>query len=104
VVMLYPIVPHICFKLYELLGNTDELDVNATWPKADPDALKAEDLLIVVQVNGKVRAKINVSADLDEEAIKAQALADESVQKNIDGKSIKKVIYVKGRLVNIVAA
>ena len=58
VVMLYPIVPHMCFKLYELLGNTDELDETATWPKADPEALKAEDLLIVVQVNGKVRAKI----------------------------------------------
>ena len=104
VVMLYPIVPHICFKLYELLGNTDELDNTATWPVADPDALKAEDLLIVVQVNGKVRAKITVGADLDDEAVKAAAQADEAVQKNLAGKSIKKVIYVKGRLVNIVAA
>ena len=71
---------------------------------ADPDALKAEDLLIVVQVNGKVRAKITVGADLDDEAVKAAAQADEAVQKNLAGKSIKKVIYVKGRLVNIVAA
>lgn len=104
VVMLYPIIPHICFKLYELLGNTDELDNTATWPKADPDALKAEDLLIVVQVNGKVRAKITVSAEADEAAIKEQALADESVKKFVDGKELKKFIYVKGRLANFVVA
>lgn len=104
VVMLYPIVPHICFKLYEMLGNTDELDNTATWPVADPDALKAEDLLIVVQVNGKVRAKLNVSASASEDEIKAQALADEAVTKVIEGKEVKKVIYVKGRLVSIVVA
>ena len=102
VVMLYPIVPHICFKLYELLGNTDELDNTATWPVADPEALKAEDLLIVVQVNGKVRAKLNVSAEASEDEIKAAALADEAVCKIIEGKEVKKVIYVKGRLVSIV--
>ena len=104
VVMLYPIVPHICFKLYELLGNKDELDVNAQWPKTDPDALKAEDILLVVQVNGKVRTKINLSADLSEDEIKAKVLADEIVQKNIEGKQVKKFIYVKGRLANIVVA
>ena len=104
VVMLYPIVPHICFKLYELLGNKDELDVNAQWPKTDPDALKAEDMLLVVQVNGKVRTKINLSADLSEDEIKAKVLEDEIVQKNIDGKQVKKFIYVKGRLANVVVA
>lgn len=104
VVMLYPIVPHICFRLYELLGNKDELDVNAQWPKTDPDALKAEDMLLVVQVNGKVRTKINLSADLSEEEIKAKVLEDEIVQKNIDGKQVKKFIYVKGRLANVVVA
>lgn len=104
VVMLYPIVPHICFKLYELLGNKDELDVNAQWPKTDPDALKAEDMLLVVQVNGKVRTKINLSADLSEEEVKAAVLADEIVQKNLEGKQLKKFIYVKGRLANVVVA
>ena len=103
VVMLYPIVPHICFKLYEQLGNTDELDNTATWPKADPEALKAEDLLIVIQVNGKVRNKITVGADLSEDEIKEAALNDEIIKKNIEGKDVKKVIYVKGRLLNIVA-
>ncbi len=104
VVMLYPIVPHICFKLYELLGNKDELDVNAQWPQTDPDALKAEDMLLVVQVNGKVRTKINLCADLSEDEIKAKVLEDEIVQKNIDGKQVKKFIYVKGRLANVVVA
>lgn len=104
VVMLYPITPHICFKLYELLGNADELDVDAKWPVADPDALKADDLLIVVQVNGKVRSKINVSAQATEEEVKALAQQDTAVAKNIAGKEIKKIIYVKDRLVNIVAA
>lgn len=104
VVMLYPIVPHICFKLYELLGNKDELDVNAQWPQTDPEALKAEDILLVVQVNGKVRTKINISADLSEEEIKALVLADEIVQKNMEGKELKKFIYVKGRLANVVVA
>lgn len=104
VVMLYPIIPHVCFKLYEVLGNSDELDVNATWPKADPDALKAEDLLIVVQVNGKVRAKINVDASLSEDEIKKMALEDAAVVRNIGSQQVKKVIYIKGRLVNIVVA
>ncbi len=104
VVMLYPIVPHICFKLYELLGNKDELDVNAQWPQTDPEALKAEDILLVVQVNGKVRTKINISADLSEDEIKALVLADEIVQKNMEGKQLKKFIYVKGRLANVVVA
>lgn len=104
VVMLYPIVPHICFKLYELLGNKDELDVNAQWPQTDPEALKAEDILLVVQVNGKVRTKINLSADLSEDEIKALVLADEVVQKNMEGKQLKKFIYVKGRLANVVVA
>ena len=104
VVMLYPIVPHICFKLYELLGNKDELDVNAQWPQTDPEALKAEDILLVVQVNGKVRTKINLSADLSEDEIKALVLADEIVQKNMEGKQLKKFIYVKGRLANVVVA
>ena len=103
ILMLYPITPHICFKLYELLGNEGEID-DAAWPKADPDALKAEDILIVVQVNGKVRARINVDPTLDDEAVKQAALANEAIVKYLEDKSVKKVIYVKGRLVNIVAA
>ncbi len=104
VLMLYPIVPHICFKLFNMLGNEGDIDDVGSWPKADPEALKAEDALIVVQINGKVRSRIIVAADESEEHIKELALSDETAAKFLDGKSIKKVIYVKGRLVNIVAA
>lgn len=104
VLMLYPIIPHICFKLYHLLGNTADIDLEARWPQVDPEALKADDLLIVVQVNGKVRGRVTVPADSSEEAIREAACADETVQKFLEGKTVRKVIYVKGRLVNIVAA
>ncbi len=102
IVMLYPITPHICFKLYELLGNKESID-KASWPKADPDALKAEDMLIVVQVNGKVRCRISVAPDMAERQIIDLALANEDTKKHIEGKTVKKTIYVKNRLVNIVA-
>lgn len=104
VLMLYPITPHICFKLYGMLGNTQDIDKDARWPVADPDALKAEDMLIVVQVNGRLRSRITVSPETSEEEIKDCALKDEAVVPHLEGKTIRKVIYVKGRLVNVVAA
>ncbi len=104
VLMLYPIVPHICFKLYRMLGNTLDLDKDARWPEVDPEALQADEMLIVVQINGKVRARITVAADASEEEIKDAALQDEAAAKFLQDKQIRKVIYVKGRLVNIVAA
>ena len=102
--MLYPITPHICFKLYEILGNKGEIDTTASWPKADKDALVADEVTLVVQVNGKLRTRINVASNADEDTVKDTALADESVAKFVTGKEIKKVIYVKGRLINIVVA
>lgn len=104
VLMLYPIIPHICFKLYQMLGNTADLDHEARWPAVDEEALKADDLLIVVQVNGKVRGRITVAADAAEDTIKQAAQEDETVAKFLEGKEVRKIIYVKGRLVNIVAA
>ncbi len=101
-VMLYPITPHICFKLWQLLGNAGSIDDTA-WPVPDPEALKAEDLLIVVQVNGKVRGRITVAPDLDSDKVTALALDDADVKKHLEGKTVRKTIYVKGRLVNIVA-
>ena len=103
VLMLYPVTPHICFKLWQMLGHKDAID-DAAWPKADPQALKPLDMLLVLQVNGKVRARITVSPEASEEEIKKLALENAEVKKHTDGKSVRKVIYVKGRLVNIVAA
>lgn len=104
VLMLYPIVPHICFKLYRMLGNSADIDLQARWPEVDQSALTADELLIVVQVNGKVRARVTVPADMGEEEIKQTALQDAGTAKYLEGKAVRKVIYVKGRLVNIVAA
>ncbi|PCE69143.1 MULTISPECIES: leucine--tRNA ligase [Salinivibrio] len=101
VVMLYPITPHISFTLWEALGE-QHID-DAQWPQADQDAMVEDEKLIIVQVNGKLRAKITVAADAEKDAVEAQAMADENVVKFTDGKTVRKVIYVPGKLVNIVA-
>ncbi|QIR05595.1 leucine--tRNA ligase [Salinivibrio costicola] len=100
VVMLYPITPHISFTLWEALGE-QHID-DAQWPQADQDAMVEDEKLIIVQVNGKLRAKITVAADAEKDAVEAQAMADENVVKFTDGKTVRKVIYVPGKLVNIV--
>jgi len=99
--MLYPITPHISFTLWEALGE-QHID-DAQWPQADQDAMVEDEKLIIVQVNGKLRAKITVAADAEKDAVEAQAMADENVVKFTDGKTVRKVIYVPGKLVNIVA-
>ncbi|OOF47717.1 leucine--tRNA ligase [Rodentibacter trehalosifermentans] len=99
--MLYPITPHICFELWHALGNENSIDT-ATWVKADETAMVEDEKLIVVQVNGKVRGKVTVAAGADEEMVKTVAFADENVKKFTDGQQIVKVIYVAGKLLNIV--
>ena len=99
--MLYPITPHICFELWKALGNESTID-NAEWVKADEAAMVEDEKLIVVQVNGKVRGKVTVAADADEETVKTVAFADENVKKFTDNTQIVKVIYVPGKLLNVV--
>ncbi|MCK9140939.1 leucine--tRNA ligase [Haemophilus influenzae] len=99
--MLYPITPHICFELWQALGNESAIDT-AEWVKADEDAMVEDEKLIVVQVNGKVRGKVTVAADADEETVKTIAFADENVKKFVDNQHIVKVIYVAGKLLNVV--
>ena len=99
--MLYPITPHICFELWKALGNESNID-NAEWVKADEAAMVEDEKLIVVQVNGKVRGKVTVAADADEETVKTVAFADENVKKFTDNTQIVKVIYVPGKLLNVV--
>lgn len=102
VVLLDPIIPHTSFALWQDLGHQEAVD-ETSWPKADPAAMEQDSRLIVVQVNGKVRNRITVAASAPEEEVKNQALNDETVKKFTDGKTVKKVIYVKDKLVNIVA-
>ena len=99
--MLYPITPHICFELWKALGNESNID-HAEWVKADEAAMVEDEKLIVVQVNGKVRGKVTVAADADEETVKAVAFADENVKKFTENTQILKVIYVPSKLLNMV--
>ena len=99
--MLYPITPHICFELWQALGNENGIDT-AEWVKADESAMIEDEKLIVVQVNGKVRGKVTVAVEADEESVKSVAFADENVKKFTDGQQIVKVIYVPGKLLNVV--
>ena len=99
--LLSPMVPHICEELWELSGHSKPLET-AAWPNFDQEATREEAITLVIQVNGKVRSRLQITPDLSEEEVKAQAMADENVQKFTEGKSIRKVIVVKNKLVNIV--
>ncbi|MBT8109414.1 MAG: leucine--tRNA ligase [Gammaproteobacteria bacterium] len=101
VLMLSPIVPHICHALWQELGHKTPL-VDQAWPDVDEAALELDLIEMVVQVNGKLRARISVPADADKDAVEKLAIADENVQRFVDGNDIRKTIVVPGRLVNIV--
>ncbi len=101
VVMLSPMVPHICHALWQELGHETPL-VDQRWPDVDESALELDLVEIVVQVNGKLRARLSVAVDASKETIEAAALADENVQRFVDGQDIRKVIVVPGKLVSIV--
>jgi len=87
--------------LWRALGNNSAI-INEAWPSVDEDALAQDEVQIVVQINGKLRAKLTLSADTDKAQVEAQALADENVAKFTEGKNVVKVIVVPNKLVNIV--
>lgn len=97
--MLYPITPHICFELWQALGNEGSIDF-APWVVADEKAMVEDEKLVVVQVNGKVRGKITVSATATEDEVKAIAKADENVAKYLEGVAIVKEIYVPFKMLS----
>ncbi len=99
--LLAPFAPHFSEEQWSLLGNSYSI-FNEAWPKFDPKSLVKDEVEIAIQVNGKIKNKIMVSSDLDEEGIKAAALADEKIIASTEGKTVVKVIVIKGRLVNIV--
>ncbi|MES0873802.1 leucine--tRNA ligase [Sinimarinibacterium thermocellulolyticum] len=99
--MLQPIVPHICHALWQALRGRDDL-LDQRWPSVDASALEKDELAIVVQVNGKLRANIRVPATAGKDEILALALADANVQRFIAGQTIRKQVVVPGKLVNFV--
>src|SRR5215471_1272537 len=101
VIMLAPIVPHACHTLWHELGHKGAV-IDVPWPKVDDEALKQDTIELVVQVNGKLRGHIAVAAAATEEQIRSAALADANVKKWIEGKPIRRVIVVPGKLVNVV--
>lgn len=101
ILLMAPFVPHLTEELWQVIGNDVPLS-NTAWPEYDREAVVDEELLVVVQVNGKLRSKVTVSAGIEEEELKALAMADEKVLVFTEGKAIRKVIVVPGKLVNIV--
>jgi len=101
VLMLAPITPHICHALWSQLGY-DKAVIDAQWPEVDAEALKQDKTELMIQVNGKLRSKLMVDVNAQQADIEPLAIADENVQRYIDGKTIRKIILVPGRLINIV--
>ncbi|MDX2418611.1 MAG: leucine--tRNA ligase [Xanthomonadales bacterium] len=99
--LMAPITPHICETLWQMMGETGSV-VSARWPEADETARVRDQITLVVQVNGKLRARMALAPGCDQEQAMAAAMADENVTRHIDGKTIRKVIYISDRLLNIV--
>lgn len=100
--MIAPFTPHLAEECWEHLGGAG-LVVDAPWPEADPALLVKDMIVLPVQVNGKRRAEIRVAATADAKSVEAQALADAGVTRYTDGLTIRKIVVVPGRIVNIVA-
>jgi leucyl-tRNA synthetase len=101
VLLLSPIVPHICHELWVALGH-ESAPVDERWPEVDPSALEVQRMEIVVQVNGKLRGRITVARDADDDTISRLALSDENVRRFVEDREIRKTVIIPGRLVNIV--
>jgi leucyl-tRNA synthetase len=102
VLVLSPVVPHACHALWHELGHAQAV-VDSPWPATDPRALERESVEVVVQVNGKLRGRVTVPVDADEAAVRQAALADPNVQRFMEGRPLRKFIYVPGKLANVVA-
>ena len=100
--MLSCITPHMGEEIWSIMGHTDTIAYES-WPDYDEELCKEDTIEIVVQINGKVKAKLNIEADTDKDIVMDLAMNDEKVKESIDGKNIVKQIYVPNKLVNIVA-
>ena len=103
VLMLGPLVPHIAEELWERLGNQGSV-VHESFPEADTSLLVDETIEIPVQVNGKVRSRVTMTANAENELVEQAALNDERIQELLEGKEVRKIIVIPGKMVNIVAS
>jgi leucyl-tRNA synthetase len=99
--LLAPFAPYLAHELWEMLGEKSSL-LRAPWPEYDSALAKADEVEIVVQINGKVRSRLSVPAEASDESVRERALADEKVRASLNGKQIVKAIVVPGKLVNLV--
>ncbi|MDD3617815.1 MAG: leucine--tRNA ligase [Desulfobulbaceae bacterium] len=99
--LLYPMVPHFCEEMWEMTGHGQTME-RARWPVFDPDGAREDEITVIVQVNGKVRSRLTVAADIDDAALEGRALDDEKIRKFTAGRQPKKIIVVQRKLVNIV--
>jgi len=99
--LLSPITPHICHALWMKLGHTEPL-IYCMWPKFDESALQKNDIEIVIQINGKLRSRLVIDIESNQEDIEKMVVSDEKVMHHLKGKKIKKFIYIKGKLINVV--
>ncbi|MGE3179250.1 MAG: class I tRNA ligase family protein, partial [Vicinamibacterales bacterium] len=103
VLMISPFAPHMAEELWEMLGHAGGI-LKTPWPSFDADAARAEEVVVPVQVNGKLRARLTVPAGLPDDELQARALADPAVKTHTDGKTIRKVVIAKGPLVSVVVS
>ena len=101
VLLLAPVVPHVCAELWQALGYATGLE-SERWPQADERALIEETVTVVVQVNGKLRARLAVPRGSAEETVVAAALGEDGVRRHVDGRAIRKRVFVADKLLNLV--
>jgi len=99
--LLSPITPHICHALWQKLGKKNPL-IYASWPNFDENILKRKEIEIIIQINGKLRGKLNIDVESKQEDLEKMVMSNDKIIKFLDGKSVKKFIYVKGKLINVV--
>ena len=99
---LFPIAPHICEQIWCDFYDGPQTCIEESWPKYDKSLLESDMVPLVIQVNGKLRGKINIDKSMPEKSIKELASQEENVMKFLDGKEIKKIIYIKQKIINFV--
>ncbi len=99
--LLYPMTPHFCSEFWGKTGNSSTLE-DVCWPSYDKQAAKEDEITVVLQVNGKVRSRLQVDPTIEDEALKEMAMLDDKVQKFVAGKPVRKIIVVPKKLVNVV--